>query len=188
MREYFKLQPKKAALLVIDMQRYFLDPQSRAFIKPAQYLAPKIKKLVDCFYRARRPVIFTRHLDKSGGMMSRWWKENILEKDPMSKIVGDFDLEKGMALIKNQYDAFFETELDQILKQKKVSQVVICGVLTNLCCETTARSAFMRSFEVYFVTDATATYKKQMHEASLLNLAYGFATMTKVNSIVRSFS
>ena len=61
------------------------------------------------------------------------------------------------------------------LQRKKVKQVVITGVLTHLCCETTARSAFMRGFEVFFTIDATATYNKDFHISTLLNLSHGFA-------------
>ena len=65
-------------------------------------------------------------------------------------------------------------------------QVVVCGVLTNLCCETTARSAFMRGFEVYFLEDGTATFSEEMHEAALLNLGYGFAILTKIDDVIRA--
>lgn len=49
------------------------------------------------------------------------------------------------------------------------------GVMTNLCCETTAREAFVKGFRVFFSTDATATLDLELHEATLKNLAYGFA-------------
>jgi isochorismate hydrolase len=47
--------------------------------------------------------------------------------------------------------------------------------MAHLCCETTARSAFVRGFEVFFVVDATATYNRQFHQSTLINLAHGFA-------------
>jgi len=51
----------------------------------------------------------------------------------------------------------------------------VAGVMTNLCCETTAREAFVRGFRVFFSVDATATSSVDLHEATLKNLAYGFA-------------
>jgi len=62
--------------------------------------------------------------------------------------------------------------------------VVICGVMTHLCCETTARSAFMRGFEVFFTVDGTATYTEAFHRASLLNLSHGFAVPVLVENIL----
>lgn len=106
----------------------------------------------------------------------------------MSAIIDTLDTQHAEIVKKPQYDAFLHTSLEKTLRQKDVKQVVICGVLTNCCCETTARSAFMRGFEVYFVSDGTATYGKKMHTASLLNLSYGFATLMDVNSIIETFT
>jgi isochorismate hydrolase len=85
---------------------------------------------------------------------------------------------------KTQYSAFFETDLDQILKKLKVSNILITGVLTHLCCETTAREAFMRNYDVFFVTDATASDKQQLHAASLRTLSDGFATLVTTNEVI----
>jgi isochorismate hydrolase len=59
--------------------------------------------------------------------------------------------------------------------------------MTHLCCETTARSAFMRGFEVFFTIDGTATYNEEHHWAALLNLAHGFATPVLVDEVVSAF-
>jgi len=55
--------------------------------------------------------------------------------------------------------------------------------MTNLCCETKARDAFMRDFRVFFVADATATLYMELHLASLRNLAYGFAHIMDTEKI-----
>ena len=85
------------------------------------------------------------------------------------------DVSKGYLVEKSQYDAFYETELEEYLLEKGVGQVVIGGVMTHLCCETTARAAFIRGFDVFFLIDGTATYNEDFHRAALLNLAHGFA-------------
>ena len=73
------------------------------------------------------------------------------------------------------YSAFRGTRLEEYLKERSVEEVIVSGVMTNLCCETTAREAFVRGFRVFFSADATATAEPEMHDATLLNLAYGFA-------------
>lgn len=108
--------------------------------------------------------------------MGTWWKDLISIENPHSAIIPEFDYSHRSVLRKNQYDAFYETSLEEILRRKSVSQVVISGVMTHLCCETTARSAFVRGFEVFFLVDGTATYNQDHHLATLLNLAHGFAT------------
>ncbi len=188
MREDFKIDPKSAALLVIDMQRHFCDKASSFFVPESDILAKRLKKLVDAFHAASRPVIFTRHIDSDdeGNLMLRWWSEKIKLDDPMSEVADVLDAGKGTTVIKHQYDGFLKTELEKILHDKGVRQLVICGVLTNLCCETTARSAFMRGFEVFFLEDGTATFSKEMHEATLLNLSYGFAILTKIADVIKA--
>jgi bifunctional isochorismate lyase/aryl carrier protein len=57
--------------------------------------------------------------------------------------------------------------------------------MTHLCCETTARAAFVRGFDVFFLVDGTATYNQDYHQATLLNLAHGVAVLTDVNKIIK---
>lgn len=76
---------------------------------------------------------------------------------------------------KSTYSAFQGTRLEEVLKERRVEEVIVTGVMTNLCCETTARDAFIKGFRVFFSADATATADKELHEATLKNLAYGFA-------------
>ncbi len=190
MREGFKIDKDNVALLVIDMQRHFCDKESSFFVPNSNILAQKLKNLVEAFSRRNRPIIFTRHIDseKQGNLMLRWWSEKIREGDPMSEVVDILDVSKGTTVIKHQYDGFLNTKLEEILRKNDVGQVVICGVLTNLCCETTARSAFMRGFEVYFVEDGTATFSREMHEAALLNLSYGFAIPTTIKDVIKALN
>jgi bifunctional isochorismate lyase/aryl carrier protein len=190
MKEAFELKKDTAALLIIDMQKFFRDKESDAQVPGMNQLVPKIKNLIEVFNKDNRPIIFTRHIDSDDkdNLMLRWWKEQIREDDELSQVIEDFDTNRGEVIIKHQYDAFLYTDLEEILKKKKIKQVVVCGVLTNICCETTARSAFMRGFEVYFVTDATATYKKEMHDAALLNLSYGFAVLKTCDEIIKTIT
>ena len=60
--------------------------------------------------------------------------------------------------------------------------------MTNLCCETTARDAFVQDFKVFFLTDGTATASAEMHRASLTNLAYGFATLLSCRQLAAGLS
>jgi bifunctional isochorismate lyase/aryl carrier protein len=188
MRKDFRIDRGRVALLVIDMQRHFCDPDSSFFVPQADKLARNLRTLLDAFNKSSRPIIFTRHIDadEESNLMLRWWSERIREDDPMSEVVDVLDTSKGTTIMKHQYDGFLNTKLEDILHENGVQQVVICGVLTNLCCETTARSAFMRGFEVYFVKDGTATFHQKMHEATLVNLAYGFATLTSIQEVIKA--
>ncbi len=178
--------PGRTALIVLDMQRYFLDPDSHAHIPSAVDIIPGIRSLAAVFSERHLPVIFTRHLNtpENGGALALWWSDSIREEDPSSEITSDLDTSRGIVLRKSQYDAFYDTDLEDRLKERGIERVVICGVMTHLCCETTARSAFVRGFEVTFPVDGTATYDESFHLATLLNLSHGFATLAFVEDIL----
>jgi isochorismate hydrolase len=180
----FSLQ--NSALLVLDMQRYFLEPGSHAYIPSAKAILPGIQALVQAYSDLGLPIIFTRHINTSqdSGVMERWWRDLIRANTPLSEIDAELDISKGIVVRKSQYDAFYQTTLEEILHNQLVRQVVISGVMTHLCCETTARSAFVRGFGVFFLIDGTATYNAEFHRASLLNLAHGFAILSRVNEIL----
>ncbi len=178
--------PQHSALLVLDMQSYFLDARSHAFIPSAPAIIPGILALIRAFSARNIPVVFTQHLNsyQDAGAMGTWWRELITAENPLSAIIPEFDLSTGFVLSKTQYDAFHCTPLEKILCTQGVTQVVVSGVMTHLCCESTARSAFVRGFEVFFPIDATATYNRSFHQATLLNLAHGFACLTLVKDLL----
>jgi isochorismate hydrolase len=180
--------PGDSALLVLDMQSYFLNEVSHAFIPSAPAILSRVNSLITAFAGQDLPVVFTRHLNtsKDAGSMATWWWEIITRDNPLSEVDPRIENKKGISLEKTRYDAFFNSPLEELIKEKNVRQVVISGVMTHLCCETTARSAFMRGFEVFFTIDGTATYNEAFHRASLLNLAHGFATPVLVQDILTS--
>jgi isochorismate hydrolase len=180
------LSLSRAGLLVTDMQGYFTDPSSHAFIPSAPAIIPNILGLIRLFRDSGRPVFYTRHLNTPGdaGSMGRWWKELISADSKLSAIISDFDPEPDRVVLKNQYDAFYRTELEQTLKYHDIEFIVVCGVMTNLCCETTARSAFMRGFHPVIPVDATAAYNREFHLAAFRNLCFGFMPLVATADII----
>jgi len=180
--------PQTSALFVIDMQQFFCNPSSHAYFKDSTKIIPNIQQLITVYRQQSLPVIFTRYAllrTESPGAMGRWWNNVLYDDDDFSNAIAPIQpLPNDFVIRKTQYSAFFETDLDQILKKLKVSNILITGVLTHLCCETTARDAFMRNYDVFFVTDATASDKQQLHAASLRTLSDGFATLVTTNEVI----
>ena len=185
-----KFIPEKSALLVIDMQRFFLDKNSHACIPSAYAIIPKIKHLINAYNKANLPVFFTRHVntENDAKLMGRFWNDFIKDENPLSEIISDLSFPNMHVINKSQYDSFYNTDLEILLREKKITQVVITGVMTNLCCETTARSAFVRGFTPFFTLDGTAAYNEEFHRASILNISYGFGIITLIDEIFRSLS
>lgn len=188
-RARMKFQIEKSALLVTDMQRYFLDEKSHAFIPSASTIARNIEELVVAFRKVSRPVIFTRHALLEGedpGAMGRWWGDVLRVGDPLSEIPKDLAPLAGEVVIrKTQYSAFAGTELEKELRRLRISQLVITGVQTHLCCESTARDAFTKGFDVYVVEDATGSKTDELHVAALKTLAHGFAVPVTTREVVQ---
>jgi len=146
----FKFQPKNSALLVIDIQEFFLKEDSHAFLPAAKTIIPNINSLIDAYKKKDFPIIFTMHAlapNEKPGIMGRWWRDVPKLDSPLSKICS--------------------------------------SIMTHLCCESTARDAFMRDYEVYFVIDATASYNETLHVSSLITLTNGFAIPVKTDTILK---
>lgn len=184
-----KLNKEKSALLVIDMQKFFLDPNSPTFTCGGLAILPNLEKLISTFRNAKRPVIYTRHVHHperlDAGIMEWWWEGMCLEGTPESEIHDDIAPHPNeKAVLKHRYSAFYNTDLETVLRCLKVEDLVISGIMTNMCCESTARDAYYRDYRVFFLADATGTINEDMHLASLLNLAFGFAYVTTADSII----
>ncbi|MCX6154621.1 MAG: cysteine hydrolase [Candidatus Kapabacteria bacterium] len=180
-----ELKINKAALIVCDMQDYFLDAVSHAFVPSSKAIISNINLLINLFKSNDLHVIFTQHLnnDQNAQMLALWWKDTINELKPLYKINKDIEYNSEKIIRKTQYDAFFKTELNDFLSENNIDSVIICGVMTHLCCESTARAAFHFGYNVIIPIDGTATYNFKLFEASLLIMAHGFAHIDTTQNI-----
>ncbi len=183
----FRYDPARSALLVIDMQRYFLWPSSHTYLPAATAIVENVRSLAVSYRRLHLPVIFTRHAflpNEEAGLMGRWWGDVLREGDPRARIIDALKPGRNDTVLrKSKYSAFSGTRLGEILRAAGVEQLLISGVMTHLCCETTARDAFSLGYEVYFPVDATATQREELHVASLRTLASGFAVPVTVQDV-----
>lgn len=179
--------PKRSALIVIDMQDYFCDPNAPAFLDSTPFINEHLVPLIESYLRSNLAVVFTRHIDSEDprDIMNRWWRGKIERDGEWSALSPPFRQQAAGAEVieKNRYDAFHGTRLEELLRSRGVEQVVIGGVMTHLCCETTARAAFTRGFPAFFLVDGTASSTKRHHEAALLNLKHGFATLVSTSFV-----
>ncbi|KRY61286.1 Protein transport protein Sec24B [Trichinella britovi] len=165
----------KYALLVIDMQEEFRQC--------AVKIVNQLNKTIQICRQNNVPVIFTQHGHRQpsidAGQLVEQWGSVIEYGSKEWQMMPEVDLLPTDYIIseKRRYDAFYGTVLGEMLRKLDVNTLAISGVMTNLCCETTTRSAFVRDFRVFFLSDGTATVSEEMHNASLLNISYGFATV-----------
>jgi len=175
------VDPEHAALLVIDMQSYF-----QRIVRP---ILKNLLRVIETCRQKDVPVVFTQHghtdPGSDGGVLAQWWGQVILHGTTDWKFLPEIKIEsKDKILPKKRYSAFYETDLESFLQSKRIRDLIISGVMTNLCCETTARDAFMRDYRVFFLIDGTATGKGEHHVATLKNLGFGFAYLMTCDELI----
>jgi isochorismate hydrolase len=178
-----EIDSRHAALLVIDLQNFF-----RRIVRP---VLENIQKVIQFCRQQNIPVIFTQHghtdPPSDVGVLGEWWGHVIHHGTEDWKFLPEIKIEPQDAVLpKKRYSAFYETDLENLLRSKEIRDLMISGVMTNLCCETTARDAFMRDYRVFFLIDGTATGKDDHHLATLKNLGFGFAYLITCDELIRN--
>src|SRR5438094_773038 len=84
---------------------------------------------------------------------------------------------------KHRYGAFESSDLDLVLRSKGIRTVIMTGVATNVCVETTARQAFLRDYYVVFTSDGTATYSQAEHDTTLANIDNYFGQVVTCDEV-----
>ncbi|MFI7158510.1 isochorismatase family protein [Micromonospora chalcea] len=163
--------PDRAAVLVHDLQRYFLRPFA-AGESPMAELLPNVAKLLAAARAAGVPVLYTA---QPGGMSRRdrgllhdLWGPGMSSDEDDRGIVDDVAPQPGDAVLtKWRYSAFFRSDLEERLRGARRDQLVVCGVYAHMGCLITACDAFSRDIEAFLVADALADLSRADHLMAL---------------------
>ncbi len=197
----FDVDWARAALMVIDFQNYSSNPDcgiAQMLIeqhpKVAEYYVPRIRqsiantrRLLDAFRQRNREVVFTRHgalLADGRDMIARrqkrdsdaekqsdrptLWPRGSREHQVVDRLA---PLDDELVIDKNASSPFNGTGIDQILRNLQLETLVMAGMATDMCVETTARDAADRGYNVIVVEDAVATFFERHHIAALSAMA-----------------
>lgn len=163
----FNTCPQKTALLVIDMINGFLKQGGPLEMRRGRRIVPKLNKLISSCRKKDILIIFIVHSHRKNGSDLGLFKdfippmtESILNEGTSDiKIYDEIDyLENDIVVAKRAFSAFYDTDLDLILRANGIDTVIISGVATHSCCEATARDARHRNYKVIFLSNGTATY------------------------------
>ena len=192
-RDFFTFEPAKTALIVIDMQNSFVAEGGTYETPPARDMIPLLERLIAFAREQGMPIVWTQsdHSAPHSGIMLKKFP-TIREDRELWKGEPSFDLYPEMVqpapgefrVVKHKYDAFWETDLDAILRNSGVETVIIVGTATNICCESTARSAFFRDYQVVFLSDCTASFDPSMHEAALKTIDVFFGRVVTTEELL----
>ena len=194
-REYFTVDPRHTALIVIDMQNAFVAEGGPLETLPARTMLPKLERLIRFSRECGIPIIWTQsdHRPPFGGRMLQkfpiignkrvlWQGESTFDFYP--DMLQPQEGKRECVIVKHKFDAFFETDLDAILRYYDIHTVIITGTATNVCCESTARAAYMRDYFVAFPHDTNATFDETMHQATLKNIDMFFGRVMSTQELI----
>ena len=194
----WSLIPGRTVLVNIDLQNDFLHPdgwygKSGIDISHMQRVVEPAKELVAGCRRAGVPIVWTRHgthgiedggpfmelrpaLRQGGLRVETWGYEILAELEPDA---GDWFVEK------NRLSAFFQTNLELVLRGLGAETVLLAGVLTNQCVGATCKDALFRDFKPIVVEEATGTTLPHLHEPAIEMMRVGWG---QVNTLERTLA
>jgi ureidoacrylate peracid hydrolase len=194
-------EPGRTALLVVDMQRGFLDPGAALEVPAAREAVPAVRLLLDGFRRKGLPVAFTEfvysprvpllvgelHPEHRPAEPGRpqgfgWPSSSCLEGTASAETVPELAPAAGELVVrKHWYDGFAGTALDGALRARGVTSLVVAGTMTDICVLATVVGAFNREYRITVVEDAVATLWPEIQQATLdiIRRAYGRVASVK---------
>lgn len=199
-----KVDPKNAALLIVDVQNDFaaeggmMDREGND-LSMSQGIIPRLQQFIDEAHEVDVPVIFIRNVYNTDAnwYLSDVWLEQAKRARQGSYVIhsvcapdswaGDFyeirPTEKDVIVTKHRFSAFQDTDLDLILRSRGIRTLIMTGIATNVCVESTARDGFFRDYYIVFTSDCTATYSKEDHEGTLNNIRRFFGEVVTADEV-----
>jgi len=163
-----RVDPSSAALLIIDVQNDFANPSGKLYAKGAEKVIPPIKKLASAARGSGATVIYTQDWHVKGDPEFEIWGEHALAGTWGAEIVDELKPEEVDVIVrKPSYDAFYSTSLDHVLRSRKITTLILTGLLGNICVHCTAIGAAMRGYKLIIPVDAIFTIHEFDHVASL---------------------
>lgn len=190
------IDPKKSALVVVDMTNAWLVPGMSCEIAEARTIIPNINRIAVALRKAGGIVAWTQH---SWGewpnfyeqFTTKEWREQAFRDSAVGSFGHQVNAEMNtdpadIYANKNRPSAFIQgsSDLEQRLRARGIDTLIITGTLTNACCEASARDASALGFRIIFVADGTATRTDEEHNAALINVMQYVADLRWTDEVV----
>ena len=193
-------ETRKTALVVVDMQNYFMDESQQAGCPIAQTVVDNVNRLAETVRKTDGIVIWIQNLAPEDTAVSwksaheRYTKESAeIRVESMTRGAWPFELwptldvrDDDHRVVKRRYSAFIQgsSDIELILKDNGVETILVCGVATNVCCESTARDAMMLNYRTLMVSDGCATSTDEEHANSLQAFYLNFGDVQATDEVI----
>jgi ureidoacrylate peracid hydrolase len=192
MLESFQLSSSNTALLVVDVQNDFCHNQGvfskykSVTLDHVEQAMSNLSTLIEKCREFDLPIIFIRTIHSTWTDSPSWLKRmegagekmQICRPDSWGSSFFNVVPQEGDCVVtKHRYSAFIGTDLDLILKSQGIAYILVTGVATNVCVESTARDGYHRDYNVILIEDCCGAYDKAEHDATLNNINKFFGTV-----------
>lgn len=150
------------ALILVDFEKEWMDKNSDYFVDDISKIINKVNKLIDFCRKNNYKIIFTRHVEKDSEDAFRGNSENTKLIEAINKRDSD------IVITKSKISPFYKTNLERELKG--IKEIVICGILTNLCVRSLAQDAYDRDFNIIIIKDCCVAFDKETQEFTFKDL------------------
>lgn len=190
---------KSSAIIVVDMQHDFCSPKGACGIAggnldPIQQMIPRLRKFLGDAREIGANLIFIQCIHENATDSDAWiarhkgGPRNVCRRGSWgAEFIGDGIEPRGdeTVVIKHRYSAFTDTRLGAVLRTANIKTLIMTGVGTNVCVESTARDGFMLDYNIVFLSDCTQTATPGgAHEATLNNIKHHFGTVATSDEVV----
>lgn len=186
--ESVTVDPGTTAVIVVDMQKDFVEEGGALRVDGARDTVPKIQKLLDWARRVNVPVFFTQDTHLEGDPEWDIWGRHVEKGTWGWEIIDELAPQEGeLVLQKVRYDGFYGTRLEHELQLRDVDTLIICGTVANICVHYTAASAGLRWYRVIHPVDGISAMTPFDMEAALRQAHFLFqAILTTTDAVVDS--
>jgi ureidoacrylate peracid hydrolase len=181
------LDPARAAVVVVDMINEFCKPGGAMVLPGYERLVPPQQQVIAAARATGMPILWVHDVHRANVRQDREW----LKRTPHSventwavEIIDDLGARPDdIHVVKRRYSAFFGTDLDLTLKDLGVTQLVIFGVVTNICVRSTVHDAFFLGYDIAVPQDCCAATGPREQDSSLYDIATHFGTVTDADTL-----
>ncbi len=168
------LDPATTAVVVIDVQRLFTDMVGAPIEPPLAQVLPRIREFLTEARRAGTIVVLVRTIiaPNEHSQSTMQWPEQMRAGMAPGAAGTEFDScldvqPSDVEVVKPRYSAFFGTQLDETLRARGTKSVIVLGLTTNVCVQSTVRDAWQRDYSTITIEDCCAEVGEGSHAASL---------------------
>jgi ureidoacrylate peracid hydrolase len=180
-----KLDPRKTAILVVDMVNDFFEENGVMVLEGGKVLYRPIQRLLNAAREAKIPVFWVNQTLYPGDKLFEKRIVHCIEGTWGAQIVDALSvLPEDIVIAKRRYSGFFQTDLDLHLRERKIENVIVVGVVTNICVRSTVNDAFFLGYEVFVPEDGVAATSERQQEAHLYDIDTHYGTVTNVDAVI----